>query len=107
MNQFLDEVVRAAAESGTAIQYIQRLPEKEADMPRLQFTTHSKALLAAIADSCHVAAGTAWLWAHAESILVLRSISIATANALARREQALAGHVVDFEPSAVRVLKQH
>jgi hypothetical protein len=41
------------------------------------------------------------------SILVLRSISVATTNALARREQALAGHVVDFESSTVGVLKEH
>jgi hypothetical protein len=89
IRNLLTEVVRAAEESGTAIRCIQKVSEKEDDAPALQFTTKNNVLLDAIAGPCHVAAGTAWLWARpdaAETVDVLfidEAAQMSLANVLA------------------------
>jgi hypothetical protein len=60
IRNILDEVIEAAREQGIAIQCIQKVPEKEPNLPALQFATDNAALLTAIATTCQVAAGTAW-----------------------------------------------
>jgi uncharacterized protein len=63
IRNILDEVVKAADELGVSIECIQKVSEKESNLPRLQFTTDNAAALAAIGTSCQIAGGTAWLWA--------------------------------------------
>jgi predicted RecB family nuclease len=59
----LDEVIRAADELGVSIECLQKVSEKESNLPSLQFATNNAAALAAIGTSFQVAGGTAWLWA--------------------------------------------
>jgi AAA domain len=63
IRNILDEVIEAADELGVSIECIQKVSEKESNLPRLQFTTDNAVALAAIGTSCQVAGGTAWLWA--------------------------------------------
>jgi len=94
IRNLLNEVVRAAEEVAMAVQCVQKVSEKEDDVPGLQFTTDNGALLAAIAGPCHVAAGTAWLWARpdaAEAVDVLfidEAAQMSLANVLAVSQAA-------------------
>ena len=94
IRNLLNEVVRAAEEAGASLQCIQKVAEKESDVPRLQFTTNNGDLLSAIAGPCHVAAGTAWLWARpdaAEAVDVLfidEAAQMSLANVLAVSQAA-------------------
>ncbi|MER8472752.1 TM0106 family RecB-like putative nuclease [Mesorhizobium sp. M1328] len=63
IRNLLDEVIRAAEETGVVVQCIQKPAEKEADQPSLRFTIDSAELLGAVGNGAHVAGGTAWLWA--------------------------------------------
>jgi uncharacterized protein len=66
IRNILDEVVKAAGERALPIRCIQKVQEKEGAAPGLQFTTDNGALLSGITGDCHVAGGTAWLWARAD-----------------------------------------
>ena len=94
IRNLLNEVVRAAEEAGASVQCIQKVAEKESDVPGLQFTTKNSDLLSAIAGPCHVAAGTAWLWARpdaAEAVDVLfidEAAQMSLANVLAVSQAA-------------------
>ena len=63
IRNFLDGVLKAAAEMGTDVPCIQKPSEMEADQPRLRFAKTNAALLDAIGNGSNVAGGTAWLWA--------------------------------------------
>ena len=63
----LDAAIKAAAETGVAVNCIQKVTDKQDDVPHLTFTTDNAVLLAAIGTSCQVAAGTAWLWARQDA----------------------------------------
>ena len=84
----LDEVLRAAPDC------IQKVPEEEANLPRLQFTTDNGELLGAIGTSCRVAAGTAWLWARTDAfesvdtLFVDEAAQMSLANVLAVSQAA-------------------
>ena len=67
IRNLLDEVIVATDELGVSVQCIQKVPEPENNVPRLQFTTDNGTLLAAIGTTCQVAAGTAWLWARPDA----------------------------------------
>ena len=90
----LDEVLRAADELGVSVQCMQKLSEKEDDLQRLQFTTDNGKLLAAIGNSCQVAAGTAWLWARADAyqsvdtLFIDEAAQMSLANVLAVSQAA-------------------
>jgi len=71
IRNLLDEVVRAAEEVTMTVQCVQKVSEKEDDVPGLKFTTHNNVLLEAIGGPCHVAAGTAWLWARPDAAEVV------------------------------------
>jgi uncharacterized protein len=94
IRNLLDEVVKAAKEDGHGIQCIQKVPEEEDATPELQFTTENGLLLEAIAGPCHVAGGTAWLWARpdaAEVVDVLfidEAAQMSLANVLAASQAA-------------------
>jgi hypothetical protein len=67
IRNILDEVVKAADEVGASVRCIQKVPEREPNLPHIQFATDNKTILSAIRTSCQVAAGTAWLWAHPDA----------------------------------------
>lgn len=90
----LDEVLRAAPELGASVNCIQKVPEEETDLQRLQFTTDNGELLGAIGTSCRVAAGTAWLWARSDAfqsidtLFVDEAAQMSLANVLAVSQAA-------------------
>ncbi len=94
IRNLLNEVVVAADEGGIDLQCIQKVSDKEDDQHRLQFTTDNAKLLAALGTSCHVAAGTAWLWSREdafESVDVLfvdEAAQMSLANVLAISQAA-------------------
>ncbi|MGQ0582224.1 MAG: TM0106 family RecB-like putative nuclease [Reyranella sp.] len=94
IRNLLNAVVEAAEEAGLAVRCIQKVSEKEDDIPGLQFTTDNGALLTGIAGPCHVAGGTAWLWARpdaAEAVDVLfidEAAQMSLANVLAVSQAA-------------------
>jgi hypothetical protein len=50
----LEEVLKAAPEVGTSVHCIQKVPDDEANLPGLNFTTDNCELLGAIGTSCQV-----------------------------------------------------
>jgi predicted RecB family nuclease len=90
----LDEVIKSADQAGMSLECIQKVAEKEDDQHRLRFTTENGPLLDAIGTSCHVAAGTAWLWARedaSEAVDVLfidEAAQMSLANVLAVSQAA-------------------
>ena len=94
IRNLLDEVVVAADETGVDLQCIQKVSEKEDDQHRLQFTTDNAKLLAALGTSCHVAAGTAWLWSRQDAfeavdvLFVDEAAQMSLANVLAISQAA-------------------
>lgn len=89
IRNILDEVIRAAAERSLPLQCIQKVSEKEANLPQLQFTTDNGELLGAIGPTAQVAAGTAWLWARPDAtdavdvLVVDEAAQMSLANVLA------------------------
>jgi len=63
IRNILDEVLDAADEMAVSVQCVQKVSEKEDNLPNLCFTTDNGEALAAIGSSCQVGGGTAWLWA--------------------------------------------
>jgi uncharacterized protein len=90
----LDEVLRAAQELGASVHCIQKVPDEEANLQWLQFTTDNAGLLGAIGTSCQVAAGTAWLWARndaqesIDTLFVDEAAQMSLANVLAMSQAA-------------------
>ena len=81
-------------ELGTSAECIQKVSETEPNQPRLQFTTDNATLLGAIAASCQVAGGTAWLWARADAfqsvdmLFIDEAAQMSLANVLAVSQAA-------------------
>jgi predicted RecB family nuclease len=90
----LDEVIRAADELGMNLECLQKVSESEDDRRCLRFTKDNGELLAAIGTSCHVAAGTAWLWAREDAadavdvLFVDEAAQMSLANVLAVSQAA-------------------
>jgi predicted RecB family nuclease len=90
----LDEIPTAAQELGATVHSIQKVPEKEASLQWLQFTTDNQELLGAIGTSAQVAAGTAWLWARTDAwesidtLFVDEAAQMSLANVLAVSQAA-------------------
>ncbi len=88
IRNLLDEVVKAAEERGTDLACLQKVPDAEADQPRLGFTTKND-VFDALGSSCQVAGGTAWLWARPEArnavdvLFVDEAAQMSLANVLA------------------------
>ncbi len=89
IRNLLDEVVRAADESGMDLTAIQKLSEGEENQHRLRFTTDNGDVFNALRSTCQVAGGTAWLWARPEArdtvdvLLVDEAAQMSLANVLA------------------------
>jgi predicted RecB family nuclease len=94
IRNLLDEVVKAADEARIDLQCIQKVADKEDDRHRLRFTTDNTELLDALRTSCHVAAGTAWLWAREDAsecvdvLFVDEAAQMSLANVLAVSQAA-------------------
>jgi uncharacterized protein len=73
IRNLLDGVVAAAIEQDQAIRCIQKVPEKEDDLPNLRFTTDDARFLRAVGPDFDVGGGTAWLWA---SLDASRSVDV-------------------------------
>jgi uncharacterized protein len=67
IRNLLNEVIVAASEEGLPIQCVQKVSDKEAGLPGLQFTTDNAAFLDALGTDCHVGGGTAWFWARPDA----------------------------------------
>jgi len=67
IRNLLDEVARAADETGVDVQCMQKPEDKQEDVHRIRFTTKNEEILGAIGRTCHVAGGTAWLWSREDA----------------------------------------
>ena len=89
IRNLLDEVVKAAEENGTDLTAIQKPAEREDDLDRLRFATENEEVFSALRRDCHVAGGTAWLWARPEAqnavdvLFVDEAAQMSLANVLA------------------------
>ena len=103
IRNLLDEVVKAAEESGTDLTAIQKPAEMEDDLGRLRFTTGNEDVFRALQTDCQVAGGTAWLWARPEAqnsvdvLFVDEAAQMSLANVLAV-SPAAAGLVLIGDP---------
>ena len=103
IRNLLDEVVKAADERGTNLAAIQKPAEKEDDLDRLRFVTKNEDVFSALRRDCHVAGGTAWLWARPEArnavdvLFVDEAAQMSLANVLAV-SPAAAGLVLIGDP---------
>jgi hypothetical protein len=94
IRNLLGGVLKAADELGAAIQCIEKVSEKEAALPRLQFTPDNAKLLGSVGHGCQVGAGTAWLWARPDASQVLdvlfidEAAQMALANVIAISQSA-------------------
>ena len=94
IRNLLDEVCRAADEIGVDLTCIQKVPDKAADEPRLQFTTDNAVCFSALQSDCQVAGGTAWLWARPDArdavdvLFVDEAAQMSLANVLAVSQAA-------------------
>ena len=66
IRNLLDGARKTATETGFAIRCVQKVSEPEDSLPDLQFVTDNAAPLESFEAGCHVAGGTAWLWARPE-----------------------------------------
>jgi predicted RecB family nuclease len=68
IHNLLDEVCRAADETGIDLIGIQKVSEEAIDGPRLRFTTDNATCLSALHDDRQVAGGTAWFWTRPDAL---------------------------------------
>lgn len=90
IRNLLNEVVKAADENKQCLHCIQKVADKEDDLPRILFTTDNADALDALQTSrCQVAAGTAWFWSRegafeaVDVLFVDEAAQMALANVLA------------------------
>ncbi len=94
IRNLLNEVIVAAREEGLPIQCVQKVSDKEADLPGLQFTTDNAAFLNALGTDCHVGGGTAWFWARPDArrsvdvLFIDEAAQMSLANVLAVSQAA-------------------
>ena len=69
IRNLLDEVIVAAANEGLQIHCVQKVTDKEDDLPTLQFATKNEVALDALGGSCAVGGGTSFFWARADARL--------------------------------------
>jgi predicted RecB family nuclease len=69
IRNLLDEVLVAAAGEGLPIHCIQKVTDKEDNLPTLQFTTKNEVALDALRGTCAVGGGTSFFWARRDARL--------------------------------------
>jgi hypothetical protein len=94
IRNLLDGVVVAARERAVPIGCIQKISEKEDDLPSLRFTTDNAAFLGALSSDCQVGGGTAWYWARPDAsssvdvLFIDEAAQMSLANVLAVSQAA-------------------
>jgi predicted RecB family nuclease len=94
IRNLLDGVVVAAREQAVPIGCIQKISEKEDDLPNLRFTTDNAAFLGALSSDCQVGGGTAWFWARPDAsssvdvLFIDEAAQMSLANVLAVSQAA-------------------
>ncbi len=94
IRNLLDEVVVAAGEQSFLIDCIQKISDKEADLPRLRFTADNATFLGALHADCQVGGGTAWFWARPDAsrrvdvLFIDEAAQMSLANVLAVSQAA-------------------
>ena len=89
IRNLLDEVLKAAGETGVDLSAIQKVSKGERDFPRLRFTTANPEVFRCLRYSHQVAGGTAWLWSRPEAensvdvLVVDEAAQMSLANVLA------------------------
>ena len=68
IRNLLDEILKAAPEFDVSVRCIEKVTDKEPDLPGIHITTDNLEALAAIGSICQVAAGTAWFWARPDAL---------------------------------------
>ena len=71
IRNLLDEVIEAAPELGVMVKCIQKPDDPEDDQEHLVFAKKNEDVFRRLRADCHVAAGTAWLWASPEAFEVV------------------------------------
>ncbi len=69
IRNLLDEAVVATADEGLPIHCIQKVTDKEDDLPTLQFTTKNEVALDALRSTCAIGGGTSFFWARPDARL--------------------------------------
>jgi uncharacterized protein len=94
IRNLLDGVVVAAREQAVAVGCIQKISDKEDDLPGLRFTTDNAAFLDALHSDWRVGGGTAWFWARADAgrsvdvLFIDEAAQMSLANVLAVSQAA-------------------
>ncbi|GGL29256.1 TM0106 family RecB-like putative nuclease [Caulobacter rhizosphaerae] len=94
IRNLLDKVIEAADETGVNVQCVQKPKEKEDNSHRLRIVTKAPDLFSALGSGCHVAGGTAWLWAAPDAfdtvdvLFVDEAAQMSLANVLAVSQAA-------------------
>jgi predicted RecB family nuclease len=73
IRNLLDEVVVASRDKALPTTCIQKVSDKEDDLPGLRFTTDNAAFLDALHSDCKIGGGTAWFWARPDAV---RSVDV-------------------------------
>jgi predicted RecB family nuclease len=68
VRNILEAIVRCADEQGVTLQCIEKVRDPEPNQHRITFTTRNEEVFSEIELACHVAAGTAWLWAREDAL---------------------------------------
>src|SRR6266436_1939787 len=69
IRNLLDGVIVAAADEGLPIHCIQKVTDKEDNLPTLKFTTKNEVALDALRGTCAVGGGTSFFWARPDARL--------------------------------------
>jgi predicted RecB family nuclease len=94
IRNLLDEVCRAADETGVDLSCIQKVPDEADEEPRLQFTTDNAVCFSALQSDCQIAGATAWFWARSDArdavdvLFVDEAAQMSLANVLAVSQAA-------------------
>jgi AAA domain len=94
IRNLLDGVLVAASEQAFPIGCIQKISDKEDDLPGLRFTTDNAAFLDALSSDCQVGGGTAWFWARPDAsgrvdvLFIDEAAQMSLANVLAVSQAA-------------------
>jgi hypothetical protein len=94
IRNLIDEVLVAARDGNLSVTCIQKVSDKEDDLPGLRFTTDNAAFLDALHSDCQVGGGTAWFWARPDAqstvdvLVVDEAAQMSLANVLAVSQAA-------------------
>ncbi len=90
IRNLLDRIVEEAESTGTDLQCIQKVPERQDNVHCIRFTEKNDDVIAAVrASSCQVIGGTAWLWSRQDThelvdvLFVDEAAQMSLANVLA------------------------